>query len=208
MRFDGTIKSWNDDRGFGFIAPARGGEDVFVHVKAFKPRAGRPVLNQRVSFDVELGADGRKRACNVEPYRPLRASASARREAPAPWSAGAIFAIPAFIVLYVLVARAWHPPIWVIGLYVATSIVTFLAYALDKSAAKYKRWRTSEQALHGLALIGGWPGALLAQQLLRHKATKASFRSAYWLVVAANIGAFVVLSSPLFRAALGSGLAR
>lgn len=67
MRFNGAIKSWNDERGFGFIQPAQGGPDVFVHIKAFNTFAGRPQVNQRVSFQVRPGpprqaARGRRRS--------------------------------------------------------------------------------------------------------------------------------------------------
>ena len=44
MRFDGKLKSWNDDRGFGFIEPLQGGQEIFVHIKSF-----RPALDDRLS---------------------------------------------------------------------------------------------------------------------------------------------------------------
>ena len=72
-------------------------------------------------------------------------------------------------------------------LYALSSLVTFSAYAIDKSAAKGARWRTPESALLLLGLVGGWPGGLLAQQLLRHKSRKTSFIWAFWLTVAANV---------------------
>ncbi len=46
MRFDGTLVTWNDDRGFGYIEPTQGGERVFVHVSAWPKGAGRPQVNQ------------------------------------------------------------------------------------------------------------------------------------------------------------------
>ncbi|MCB2039416.1 MAG: cold shock domain-containing protein, partial [Rhodoferax sp.] len=42
MRFEGVVKTWNEERAFGFITPAQGGQDVFVHITAFPPRSGRP----------------------------------------------------------------------------------------------------------------------------------------------------------------------
>lgn len=72
-------------------------------------------------------------------------------------------------------------------MYSLVSAITFLAYAQDKSAAQHNRWRTKESTLHGLALIGGWPGALLAQKFLRHKSSKASFQRVFWVTVVVNV---------------------
>lgn len=72
------------------------------------------------------------------------------------------------------------------ALYFAASVITFAVYAWDKSAARNGRWRTRESSLHLLALAGGWPGALLAQQLLRHKSSKNSFRLLFWCSVLLN----------------------
>ena len=58
-------------------------------------------------------------------------------------------------------------------------------------------WRTPESTLHFLALAGGWPGALLAQQFLRHKSTKVEFRSVFWGTVIMNVAAFLALCSPI-----------
>lgn len=70
------------------------------------------------------------------------------------------------------------------------SLLTFIIYALDKSAAKNGAWRAEESTLHLLSLAGGWPGALIAQQKLRHKSKKQSFRSVFWVTVLLNCGAF------------------
>jgi uncharacterized membrane protein YsdA (DUF1294 family) len=64
--------------------------------------------------------------------------------------------------------------------------VAFLMYGADKSAAKQGRWRTSESTLHTIALVGGWPGALVARRVFRHKTTKQPFRTIFWLTVIAN----------------------
>ncbi|HSP01762.1 MAG TPA: DUF1294 domain-containing protein [Thioalkalivibrio sp.] len=70
--------------------------------------------------------------------------------------------------------------------YLVACVITFSAYALDKSAARRGRWRTRESTLHLLSLAGGWPGALMAQQWLRHKSKKQSFRRWFWLTVLLN----------------------
>lgn len=86
----------------------------------------------------------------------------------------------------------WRCKPILVAVYVGVSVMAFLAYALDKSAAKRGSWRTSESMLHLLGLLGGRPGALLAQQWMRHKSSKPSFVAAFWFTVFANMVAFVV----------------
>lgn len=63
---NGTVKWFNSTKGFGFIAPEGGGNDVFVHISAVE-RAGLTSLNddQKVTFDIEAGRDGRESAANL-----------------------------------------------------------------------------------------------------------------------------------------------
>lgn len=66
MRTHGTLARWNDARGFGFLAPASGGDDLFVHVSAF-PRDGvAPRVGELVSFETQVGPDDRRRAVRVQ----------------------------------------------------------------------------------------------------------------------------------------------
>ncbi|WP_332823844.1 cold shock and DUF1294 domain-containing protein [Ramlibacter sp.] len=198
MRFEGTLKTWNDDRGFGFIEPDQGGGEVFVHIKAF-PRTMRPQLAQRVSFEVERDAKGKKRARSVAAVLQPRPAARTRQRGPAQWGTATLLAIPAFLLLCLAVALAWRPSGWFAAAYAALSVVTFVMYAADKSAARSGGRRTPESTLHLLALAGGWPGALLAQQFLRHKSTKTEFRGMFWVTVILNVAGFVLLCSPLGR---------
>lgn len=199
MRFEGTLKTWNDERGFGFIAPSQGGQDVFVHIKAFPARGARPAVGLAVSFEVELNREGKKRARAV---RPLRPAARARRRSPAgpaQWGTATYFAIPVFMVLYLAIAIFWKVPGWVGGLYLAASVLALLVYANDKAAAEAGRQRVPESTLLLLGLAGGWPGAIVAQQVLRHKSIKVPFRAAFWGSVLVNVAGFVVLSAPPIR---------
>ena len=200
MKFEGTITTWNDDRGFGFITPTVGGQEVFFHIKAFGSRGGRPQVNQRVSFEVELGPQDKKRAKNVEPLRKMVPSNRRPNPSPAQWGTATLYAIPAFLLVYLAVSVLWKPPLWIAAVYGAASVVTFVAYAMDKSAATKGAWRTPESTLHFLGLACGWPGALLAQQLLRHKSTKTEFRATFWITVVLNVAGFLWVCSPAGRA--------
>jgi uncharacterized membrane protein YsdA (DUF1294 family) len=81
-------------------------------------------------------------------------------------------------------------------IYLVVSSATFAAYALDKKAAETGGWRTSENTLHLLALVGGWPGALIAQSNLRHKTRKQPFRAVFWITVVLNCAVFLWLCTP------------
>lgn len=201
MRFEGTLSSWNDERGFGRIESSQGGEPIFVHVSAWPRGSGRPQLGQSVSFEVELGPKG-KRAKNVQVIQRRREPRQSERAARAQWGTATLFAIPAFLVVYLLLAAVWRLPLWVAGLYLGASAATFIAYAADKSAASSGAWRTPESTLHMLALAGGWPGALLAQQVLRHKSSKQPFRQVFWVTALLNVIALVLVASPLRQAVL------
>lgn len=199
MRFDGKLSSWNDARGFGFIEPSQGGQEIFIHIKSFPAGTGRPVVGLRLSFEVELGPQGKKRAKSVEFLRASRPARSSRARGAATWSVPRLLAIPGFVAVYLLVASRWPVSRWVAAAYLVASFAAFVAYAIDKSAARAGRWRTPESTLHAFGMACGWPGALLAQQFLRHKSSKPSFVAAFWVTVAINIGAFVFLHSPTAR---------
>jgi uncharacterized membrane protein YsdA (DUF1294 family) len=67
--------------------------------------------------------------------------------------------------------------------YGIVSVLAFLLYWSDKRKARADHWRTPENVLHALELAGGWPGALLAQQVFRHKTRKMSFQLVFWIIV-------------------------
>jgi uncharacterized membrane protein YsdA (DUF1294 family)/cold shock CspA family protein len=202
MRFKGTLKSWNDERGFGFIESEQGGQEIFVHVKAISNLRGRPALNLPLSFEVELGPNGKKRAKSVEVIRPARSVPTRRNDSATQWGTATLFTIPAFIMLFTVLVFLWRIPLTYAAIYLTASFITFVAYALDKSAAQSNRWRTAESTLHLLAIACGWPGALLAQQFLRHKSAKREFRIVFWATVVINVVAFVFVCSPAGKALL------
>jgi uncharacterized membrane protein YsdA (DUF1294 family) len=80
----------------------------------------------------------------------------------------------------------YTPPL-ISAIYLLVSLGAYVAYTKDKSAAQRGQWRVSENTLHTFSLCGGWPGAIIAQQRLRHKTKKVSFRVVFWLTLLANV---------------------
>ena len=199
MRFEGILKSWNEERGFGFLEPLQSGEDVFVHIKAFRAGVGSPQVGEAMSFEVEVGPQGKKRAKNVEPIKAGRISRPRPRPRTQsePQGSSTLLALPLFIVLYIVLEILWQPPVFIFRIYLVVSLITFFVYAADKSAARNNNRRTPEATLHLLAFAGGWPGALLAQQFLRHKSKKAEFRHVFWTTVVLNVVILVFSVSPV-----------
>ena len=78
-------------------------------------------------------------------------------------------------------------PTFLLGIYGVASLISFGAYAKDKAAARDNTWRVPEAHLHLVDVLGGWPGGLVAQDLLRHKTSKTSFQVVFWMTVVVNI---------------------
>jgi uncharacterized membrane protein YsdA (DUF1294 family) len=143
-----------------------------------------------VTYELTTNEKGQPRAENVAFVR-----AGAPRQATAQARGHALMTAAGFLVLMALAVLARKVPALVFGSYICLSIISFIAYAVDKSAARNDRWRTKESTLHLLSLLGGWPGALVAQQVLRHKSKKESFRTVFWLTVLVNCSALAWLLS-------------
>ncbi|RZL40426.1 MAG: cold-shock protein [Rubrivivax sp.] len=65
MPLTGTLRTWHDDRGFGFIAPTHGGAELFVHISAFPRDGGRPTQGERLQYELGRGRQGEVQAVNV-----------------------------------------------------------------------------------------------------------------------------------------------
>jgi uncharacterized membrane protein YsdA (DUF1294 family) len=112
--------------------------------------------------------------------------------------------LAAFALAWAVVAVMRGVPSWAGVLYAGASAACFALYAIDKSAARAGRERIPESVLLSLGLVGGWPGAIVAQQVFRHKTAKWTFRVRFWISVVANVGLFVavaLLSRPFERGA-------
>ena len=197
MRSKGKVASWNDDKGYGFITPLTGGKQVFIHVKAFSNRNRRPEINEVVTYALSKDKQGRPCAANATLAGDKLKEKTARKS-----STPAILFALLFLGAVGISIMIGRLPVVIVIAYAALSLVTFIAYAIDKSAAQRGAWRTSESTLHMLGLIGGWPGALIAQQTLRHKSKKTSFRTVFWITVLMNCAALVWLHTESGRAAV------
>ncbi|HEY1029436.1 MAG TPA: DUF1294 domain-containing protein [Pseudomonas sp.] len=233
----GRLKSWNDDKGFGFITPDSGGADVFAHISAMRGER-RPVPGDEVLYVQGRDEKGRLRAEHLRlagemsldrpairrkprPASPPEARKTPTRTTKAPARGAeqsgpirnfgakilllsALCLLPLLGALKVLLAGV----IWVLPLYMLASLASFMQYWLDKRSAQSGGRRIAENTLHLVELAGGWPGALIAQQIFRHKTRKASYQTVFWLIVGlhqlfwidllAFDGAYVVRHIPLF----------
>jgi uncharacterized membrane protein YsdA (DUF1294 family)/cold shock CspA family protein len=201
MRYQGKITRWQDDQGFGFITPNGGGGQVFVHIKAFSNQRRRPVGNEIVTYGLQADQKGRARAGNVA-FVDERAVVAAPSGGVSGWLVLTLLFV-GFVVFLVVSGKLPGP---VLGLYLAASLAAFVFYAWDKTAAEKNRWRTKESTLHLIALAGGWPGALLAQKVLRHKSSKQSFQVVFWVTVVLNCAVLGWLLTPAGALALRSML--
>ena len=190
MRLQGKITSWKDDQGYGVVT--QNGPDknktAFVHIKAFSERSRRPKLGDLITYEMNLDEKRRFRADDVKFVKRAPAKFSSSDVGGNNSSSiGRVFTylFCAALILAVFLGRL---PLLILGVYLAASVLAYMAYAMDKAAAESRRWRIAEDTLHIWGLIGGWPGALFAQQRLRHKTSKASFQVMFWFTVILNCG--------------------
>lgn len=76
----------------------------------------------------------------------------------------------------------------------AINAATLIVFAIDKRRARRERWRTSERTLHVFELLGGWPAALAAVRLLRHKTRDRRYRLVQFAIVVLHVGVGVALA--------------
>lgn len=197
MRAKGKIVSWNDERGFGFIHPNNSDKQIFVHIKAFSSRK-TPLINQIVTYN--LSTDNSGRPCAVKVLRVGEALHKDKGKE----DKSAFYISASFIVIVSISVLTNELPFPVLPYYLVLSALTFLWYWKDKVSAKNGNWRTPENTLHLLSLIGGWPGGIIAQHVLRHKSRKQPFRAVFFLTVLLNCAAFVWFHTPKGELVLSS----
>jgi len=188
---NGVISNWNEEKGFGFITSKSGGKTVFTHISDYSKNHHKPFKGLEVQYIIGRDSKGRMCAVKVIPLNGHKKSSTHIRRKYLP-----MILLLSFTSITIFVFNRHLIPLSLIALYLAMSIITFIMYAKDKSAAQSNAWRTPESTLHTLSLLGGWPGATIAQSFLRHKSQKVSFKVAHWIMVIVNCGALYWLITP------------
>ena len=215
IRKKGKIVKWDDTKGFGFILPEDNSKHIFVHIKSFIDRRIRPSLNEEVTYTVYVDKDNKNSAINVaretdkpKPFQQKRqkkitlksmAHINKNKNSNYKIDYKSTYKISIFHIIFIIGFSTFllyyyingQVPFFIIILYIFMSIITYSAYSSDKSKAITESYRVPENTLHLLSLLGGWIGALIAQQRFRHKTKKVSFKIAFWITVILNVSILI-----------------
>jgi uncharacterized membrane protein YsdA (DUF1294 family)/cold shock CspA family protein len=185
----GKLTKWKDERGFGFIQPVDGSQEVFLHISEVKDATRRPQEIDTIYYYCVVDSDDKNHALNAfilgarNKLMPLKNS-----DKPSDASTSGFPIVEVLLLSLLPLVGAIHftwtmrNPLPLV-LYPVMSLVTSALYADDKSRAKQKDWRTYEQTLHLCEIAGGWLGGFIAQRILRHKSQKKSYQAAFWAIV-------------------------
>jgi uncharacterized membrane protein YsdA (DUF1294 family)/cold shock CspA family protein len=201
----GRVSQWDVAKGLGFVQPDAGGErlllrraDLTGRLSSRQPQVGEPV---RYQPKLERGQRRATRVQSLVPSKPAPPPPPPKPVAP---STSRLLVIPAFALVLGSIHLAWPLPRWLTVMYGGVSMALFLVYGLDKWAARKGQSRVAERTLHLLAC--GWPGALLGQQLFRHKTAKPSFLHWTWAMVSLNLILVLLICTPILTPLLSPWL--
>ncbi len=194
MRYQGRLVEWNDDKGFGFIQPLQdlaGDKKIFLHIKSFAQRGPRPIEGCLLEYGISVDGQGRPNASQVKYIKKNQQKAAvkntnlknAQKVQAKPWRIWLVVAYMVFLLALVMTQQL--PPL-ILFWPLAMGVVTYIFYSIDKTAAQKGERRIPESTLHIFAVLGGWCGALFAQQKLRHKTIKVEFQRLFWISVILN----------------------
>lgn len=180
----GRLVKWNDEKGYGFIQPADGSPDVFVHVSGLLGGTRRPKEGDEVRYEMDR-SQRRAKAVNVRV-----------KALPLPNTVPLAYAVGTFCLgLYLLYAfRILDARAPVLG-YMTMSVITFGFFYVDKKRAEEDRWRLTETSMHVLEILGGWPGSIVALGMLRHKTRKAEYLAMLCVIIAVHVLTWILLAA-------------
>jgi len=169
----GQITEWNHERGFGYVESE--GQPLFLHFCDFAKRYKAPEVGDAITF--EIGRDKKGRPCA---QKAVHVNEGGRLTSEAILFLTLLAGPPVFALVRLsrTLTGGYLAAYWIL-----ISLVTYAVYAWDKSRARQKKYRERESMLHLLELLGGWPGAFVAQRRLRHKCSKPGFQILFWLIV-------------------------
>lgn len=191
------IVEWERQKGFGFLRVGK--QRVFLHKNNFAERHKKPEVGDEIRF--VMGKDAKGRDCATHAVHVNDGGRISLLN---------ISVLSLLLGLPVIAVQRLNLDIRWVGAYaILINALAYGAYVSDKRRAQDGDWRLPEAQLHFLELLGGWPGAFLAQRRLRHKCSKGSYQFMFWFIVLAyQFVAFDSLSNwQLSRAALNQIIA-
>ncbi|ACB74364.1 DUF1294 domain-containing protein [Opitutus terrae] len=172
----GRIVAWDRQKRYGFVEAD--GRRVFLHIRDFAEVHKQPELGDEIVFT--LGTDAKGRSCATQAVH----RHDGGRLRPIHFTILALLLVAPALAGWRLVGAARFG--YVAGVAAFASAVMYFLYADDKQRARARAWRAPEYILHLFEFAGGWPGAFLAQQRLRHKCSKFRYQFVFWLIVAVH----------------------
>jgi uncharacterized membrane protein YsdA (DUF1294 family)/cold shock CspA family protein len=197
--YEGIIKSWEVDEGVGLIQPSGGGKDIVIQFSDLKNSHYQPKQGDTICFKVIAEEDGKIKAYDAFIYAPEKSQLQPRNKPVIKkklhkskpkgnqfWAFCKYFiaSLPFIFSVDLIIQKMIILPFFV---YAIMSLLTFFVYAIDETKAHKRKWRTPDNIFHWLAFLGGWPGALITQHVIRHKNRERSFQLILWLIVIVHL---------------------
>jgi uncharacterized membrane protein YsdA (DUF1294 family)/cold shock CspA family protein len=165
------IVEWDRQKGYGFLQVGK--QRVFLHRRDFIQHHKKPAVGDDVRCT--LGKDAKGRTCAT--------NAAHVNDGGRVTVANVLVTFGLLVLPGLALQRQAADFRWVGAYMFVLSALTYWAYAVDKRRAQEGLWRVPEAWLNLLELLGGWPGAFLAQRWLRHKCSKGPYQVVFWLIV-------------------------
>nr|WP_315242237.1 DUF1294 domain-containing protein [uncultured Albidiferax sp.] len=190
MKKKGKIHHWNTSRGMGFIRSPQTGYDVLFRIKDYRGSA-LPREGETVWFDEVTSVHTKPHAIGVST---VSGNADVHSTRPRHYIGRKSNARPYVMLLFLWVVLgiwgvwSYRLSIWLVAAVLGLNLLTVLAYATGPQSTRHRRWWTpAEPVLHLLSLLGGWPGAGLAQAILRYRSRTPLFATLYWCTVVVHL---------------------